>query len=50
MFYAFGFALLWNIASENRIDDLTVFSNPLGVEEVDSLTSSRIVLTKQVKD
>ena len=41
-----GFALLWNAASENRIDDLAVFSDPLGVEGVDSLASCRIVLTK----
>ena len=41
-----GFALLWNAASENRIDDLALFSDPLGVEGVDSLATFRIVLTK----
>ena len=45
-----GFALLWNAASENRIDDLAVFSDLLGVEGVDSLVNSRIVLTKWVED
>ena len=45
-----GFALLWNAASESRIDDLAVFSDPLGVEGVDSLATSRIVLTKWVED
>ena len=41
-----GFALLWNAASENRIDDLAGFSDPLGVEGIDSLATFRIVLTK----
>ena len=45
-----GFVLLWNVASQNRIDDLAVFSDPLGVEGVDSLATSRIVLTKWVED
>ena len=45
-----GFFLLWNVASENQIDDLAVFSDPLGVEGVDSLATSRIVLTKWVEN
>ena len=45
-----GFALLWNATSENRIDDLAVFSDPLGVERVDSLATSRIILTKRIED
>ena len=45
-----GFALFWNAASENRIDDLAVFSDPLGVEIVDSLANFRIVLTQWVED
>ena len=45
-----GFALLWNAASENRIDDLAEFSDPLGVEGVDSLATFRIVLIKWVKN
>ena len=45
-----GFALLWNAASENRIDDQAGFLDPLGVEEVDSLATFRIVLTKWVED
>ena len=43
-----GFALLWNTASENRIDGLAGFSDPLEVEGVDSLATFRIVLTKWV--
>ena len=39
-----GFALLWNVASKNRIDDLAGFSDPLGVEGVDSLATFRIIL------
>ena len=45
-----GFVLLWNVASENRIDDLAGFLDPLGVEEVDSLATFRIVWTKWVED
>ena len=45
-----GFALLWNAASESRIDDLAEFSDPLLVEGVDSLATFRIVLTKWVED
>ena len=45
-----GFAPLWNAASESRIDDLAGFSDPLGVEGVDSLATFRIVLTKWVED
>ena len=45
-----GFVLLWNVASENRINDLAVFSDPLGVEGVDSLTTFRIVLARWVED
>ena len=45
-----GFAPLWNAASESRIDDRAGFSDPLGVEGVDSLITFRIVLTKWVED
>ena len=45
-----GFALLWNAASESRIDDLAEFSDPLGVEGVDSLAIVRIDFTKWVED
>ena len=45
-----GFALLWNAASKNRINDLAGFSDPLGVKGVDSLATFRIILTKWVED
>ena len=43
-----GFAPLWNAASENRIDGLAGFSDPVEVEGVDSLATFQIVLTKWV--